>query len=188
LKFIVMGGLMAAAILFIEGGVVHSNLRLQFSLGDLKAVKDHQAVSEMLRSTGNDNGVQFHGQGIFIASRTRADGKIGPVYEQDDPTPLINQAALCCVIGVLLAFLVNAVTSRSVATSAVSVALFCGFVALVTGVHAHLPQTVWYGFPIRYSVFQIVDHVVQWTIAGFFLGYLRGRRSGGVIPQDGKED
>jgi hypothetical protein len=47
---------------------------------------------------------------------------------------------------------------------------FLASLGLFAGVAAHLPQWAWWGFPLGYSVLEVADLIVGWTLAGLVVG------------------
>jgi hypothetical protein len=165
-RFLGAGTVVGALFLFVWGGVVHS-----FTPPDVQGLHEFQnktAVIEAVKAHTRGNGIYMMGEGVWAAVSLLPDGSdktanLGPYLLREVCTDLASAFFLC-----LLVLCLNCPSHLSRA-GALAVA------ALAAGMENQISDWNWYGFSMRFSLFELADIVGAWFVAGLILSVLRNK-------------
>jgi len=190
-KRILLGGIVGGLILFIWGFLSHAVLKL----GDagLQSVPSDQsdALIAASKAAFKESGFYFFPHFDHAAwAKLPADQKkaawdaygekvkSGPsgkvIYmagnsQIQTPGQLGREFATDVVVALILAFVLSQLNDRTRYSCRVCCCATLGFLSSVA---VNVPQWNWYEFPTKFTVAQVADHTIGFTLIGLFLAWL----------------
>jgi hypothetical protein len=165
-RFLLVGTLVTAITLFAWQSI--SNTIIPWHTATMREFANNDAVVQAVRANAPENGVYFSPQGIL------ASVKLTP--NLIDRTTLIGQMlGTQIVIDLAVAFLLALVALRLRPTTTVGTAVALGTAGLAGSVLIELSNWNWYGFSLSWTTVNVVDHTIQWFLAGLVLAALMRR-------------
>jgi hypothetical protein len=174
--------LLAAIICMVWGTL--SWMVLGWHNQEVQGFKDEATVARVLRENALRPGVYMLPHSMMDAGHTRAareatelQQKTGPflygvirpgVGGRDFGTSIALGFGRSLLAGLLIAILLG-MTARLDFLQRV---LFCTLCGLFVGVVADVPMHVWFESPLRYTLINVADHVVEWFLAGLAIAGL----------------
>jgi hypothetical protein len=164
-RFLLIGTLAAALAVFVWQTI--SNTVIPWHEATLREFTDPNLVRE-IRAAAPANGVYFAKEGVLAA--------VSFTPEMADRTQMMGpmlgrQVAIDIVVVLLVAIAVlhlPAASPRSIAWLLATL----GFAATAL---TEFSNWNWYGFPSEYASVNVIDHTIQFFLAGWILGALRRR-------------
>jgi hypothetical protein len=165
-RFLLVGTLVTAIALFAWQSI--SNTIIPWHMATMREFANNDAVVQAVRANAPENGVYFSPQGIL------ASVKLTP--NVIDRTALIGQMlGTQFVIDLAVAFLLALVALRLRPTTTVGTATALGTAGLAGSMLIELSNWNWYGFSLSWTTVNVVDHTIQWFLAGLVLAALMRR-------------
>jgi hypothetical protein len=169
-KYLLYGTLAAGLTLFVLQTI--SNVALPFHEMTIKPFTNNAAVVDAVRAGTSGNGVYFAPQGLIaavsftpdMADKTKAMGG-----------NLVKQAVIDLVVALLLCVLV----ARIGVGRKRDAALTLGLGGLAAGILKELSDWNWYGFSGSYATVNLIDHTIQFALAGVVIAWLYKREMRG---------
>ena len=165
-KYLLWGTLAATVLMFSWQTL--SNTTLGWHEATMERFEDPEMIVAAVAAAAPENGMYFHERGIMAAVSMvpgvsdKSHALIGPM--------LARQVALDLIAAFLLALVV-----ARLAFTPVRAALLLGGVALAAGVILELSNWNWYGFPLAYSLVNVLDSAINVAIAAAILGWYAQR-------------
>jgi len=171
-KFMLIGAVVAGLVLFVWGAIWN------MSLDDLvmKQFANDQAVATAVHQAAPANGLYYSTRGVVAAVRMRPD--MSDLSNAPMAPFLIREGVTDVALGVLLAMLVLAFGSVTVARDGVLLAL----AGLAAGVGISFSDSIWFGFPWSFALLETGEQVFGWLLCGLALGLLRRKLLPAPMP------
>jgi hypothetical protein len=179
---ILLGTVLGAIVFFVWGALAWTVLQLH----TLHTIEDEQRVVQVLSEAITEPGVywfpnlprdhmtaspeQQEANWDAVNERHRA-GPIGLLnfhpdgMEQMPPATFIKGLSLNLVMAMLASLLLAAASVRPY----LGRVAFVAAIGLIVGVSAHMIKWNYLHFPLDYSVMQVVDNVIGWSLAGLVI-------------------
>lgn len=178
-RFLLIGTVVCAMVLFAWQSL--SNAALPWHEKTLSAFTDPAAVVRVVQANASRNGVYVAPEGL-VAAVSFVPGVADKSKEMTGM--LARQMAIDLATALLLCLLVLRLPPGPAKRTGTTL----GLAGLATALVIELSDWNWYGFAGTYEIVNVIDHTIQWMIAGLLLGWLynRGRRmasaGGGELP------
>jgi hypothetical protein len=165
-RFLLIGTVVTAIALFAWQTI--SNAVLPWHMATMREFANNDAMVEAIRANAPENGVYVSNQGILAA--------VALTPNLIDKTTLIGQMlGKQFVINLVVAFLLALVALRLRPTTVMGTATALAIAGLAGSALIELSNWNWYGFSASWSIVNLVDHTIQWFIAGLVLAALMRR-------------
>jgi hypothetical protein len=164
-RYIVVGTVGAAVVLFVWSSVTHMGLRPESSV---KTFADEGAVNDVIRANGSGNGLYINKAGVVTV--VHMDPNVPNTFQNMGPM-LAGEFVSDLVVGLLLALgfgLIGIMSARNGASAGI-------VFGLAAAAHTYASESVWYGFPWLFSILNSIEIVVGWMLAGAVLGVLAAK-------------
>lgn len=176
-RYLLTGTLTAAVALF--AWQLLSNTVFGWHEATLRTFEDPAMAVALMHTVAPESGMYFHEQGV-LASVSIIPGVT------DRSTFMSMMLARQVALDLVAAFLLALVIAR-LRLPVLRGALLLGAVALAAGVVLELSNWNWYGFPIAYSLVNVLDTAINVALASAVLGWfarrLRPADAGVTTPQ-----
>ena len=186
MKRTIFAALLAAIICMVWGGI--SWMVLGWHNQEVRSFKDEAAVRQSLIDNAPQTGVYMlpnpmsgsdHSKTAWEAAEAKR--KAGPFFfgvirpsrgGQDMSTSFGMGLGRSFIAALLVAGLLS-MTARLDFLQRV---LFCTLCGLFAGFVADVPMHIWFESPLRYTLINVADHVVEWFLAGLAIaGMVTGK-------------
>jgi hypothetical protein len=165
-RFLLIGTVVTAITLFAWQSI--SNTVIPWHQATMREFANNDAVVQTVRANAPERGVYFSPQGILasvaltpnLADRTALIGKM-----------LGTQFVIDLVVALLLAL----VALRLRPTTMLGTATALGTAGLAASMLIEASNWNWYGFSLPWTAVNVVDHAIQWFLAGLVLAALMRR-------------
>ena len=190
-RYLLVGTIATALALFAWQTV--SNVALPWHAATMHPFADSTAAVAAIQEQAPENRVYVADKGVFLATSFRPDGA-------NRTTQLAGMMGSMLLLDVGVALVLAFAVLRLPVGRAVDAGITLALAALGVAMIKHFSEAIWYGFPIDYSVVNVVDLTVNGLIAGLVLGAMRNRyapaaaavnaeapgvRAGGGLPAAG---
>ena len=165
-KFLLTGTVVCAMVLFAWQSL--SNAAIPWHEKTLSSFTDHAAVVRAIQANASRNGVYFAPEGLVAA----VSFVPGVADKSKDMTGMLARQM---AIDLTTAFLLCLLVLRLPPGPATRTAATLGVAGLTTALLIGLSDWNWYGFAGPYEIVNVIDHTIQWMIAGLLLGWLHNR-------------
>ena len=174
-RFLLVGTVVTAIALFAWQSI--SNTVIPWHMATMREFANNDAVVQAVRANAPENGVYHSPQGVLAA--------VALTPTLIDKTALIPQMlGKQFVINLVVAFLLALVTLRLRPATPVRIAIALGTAGLAGSVLIEVSNWNWYGFSLPWSTVNVIDHTIQWFLAGLVLAALM-RRLAPAVGTDG---
>jgi hypothetical protein len=165
-RFLLVGTVVTAIALFAWQSI--SNTVIPWHMATMREFANNDAVVQAVRANAPENGVYHSAQGILAA--------VALTPNLIDKTTLIPQMlGKQFMINLAVAFLLALVVLRLRPTTTLGTATALGTAGLAGSVLIEVSNANWYGFPLPWSTVNVIDHTIQWFLAGLVLAALMRR-------------
>jgi len=164
-RYIVVGTVVAAVVLFVWSSVMHMGLWPESSV---KTFADEGAVNDVIRANGSGNGLYINKAGVVTV--VHMDPNVPDTFQNMGPM-LAGEFISDLVVGLLLALGFGLVGIMSARNGGAAGIVF----GLAAAAHTYASESVWYGFPWLFSILNSIEIVVGWMLAGAVLGVLAAK-------------
>jgi hypothetical protein len=161
-RYVVVGTVVAAVVLFVWSSVMHVGLWPESSV---KTFKDEGAVNDVIRANGSGNGLYINKAGVVAV--VHIDPNVPNTFQNMGPM-LTGEFISDLVVGLLLAIGFGLVGIGSARNGAAAGVVF----GLAAATHTYASETIWYGYPWLFTILNSIEIVVGWMLAGAVLGVL----------------
>lgn len=164
-KYLVVGTVVAAVVLFVWSSVMHMGLWPESSM---KTFADEGAVNDVIRAKGSGNGMYINRAGVVTI--VHMDPNVPDTFQNMGPM-LSGEFISDLVVGFLLAVGFGLVGIASARNGAAAGIVF----GLAAAAHTYASESVWYGFPWLITILNSIEIVVGWMLTGAVLGVLAAK-------------
>jgi hypothetical protein len=174
-RYLIVGCVATALALFAWQTI--SNVALPWHDATLRQFADSTAATAAIQAQAGENGVYVADKGVFLATSFRPDG----ANRSTQMLPMMASMLLLDLgVALVLAFAVLRLPVGRSVDAGITLALAALGIAMIK----HFSEAIWYGFPIAYSIVNVVDLTVNGLIAGLVLGALRNRYAPAAVAVD----
>ena len=160
-RYLFWGTLTAAIALF--AWQMLSNTLLGWHEATLSTFAEPDIVVAAMNASAPESGMYYHERGIVAA--------VSMVPGVTDKSALMSGMLVRQIaLNLVACFLLALVVARR-RPGPLQAALLCGGVALAAGVVLELSNWNWYGFPLAYSLVNVLDAAINVALAGAILGW-----------------
>jgi hypothetical protein len=165
-RFLLVGTLVTAISVFAWQAI--SNTLIPWHMATMREFANNDAVVQAVRANAPQNGVYASRQGILAA--------VSLTPSLIDKTTLIGQMlGTQFAIDVVVSFLLALVALRLRPSTTLGTATALAIAGLAGSLLIELSNWNWYGFALPWSTVNIIDHTIQWFLAGLLLAALLRR-------------
>lgn len=181
IKKVLLGALVGGVVLFVWGFLSHAVLGLHDP--HISQIPNEEAVLDVMQSNLKEPGLYFYPWLDHDAATEESmkewteKYKAGPsgilVYMPSGGDPMSPKqlgGQFACELGAALIAAFLLALSGGPATFAKRV-LFVGLLGVFASIVIDFPYWNWYAFPTGYTVAQVIDHAIGWSLAGLVLAY-----------------
>jgi hypothetical protein len=165
-RFLVLGTVVTAIALFAWQSI--SNVVLPWHAATMGEFANNDVVVQAIRANARENGVYFSPQGILAA--------VALTPNLIDKTTLIGEMlGKQFVINLAVSLLLALVVLRLRPSTTMGTATALAMAGLAGSALIELSNWNWYGFALSWSTVNLMDHTIQWFLAGLVLATLMRR-------------
>jgi len=164
-RYIAVGTVVAAVVLFVWSSVMHVGLWPESSV---KTFKDEGAVNDVIRANGSGNGLYINKAGVVTV--VHMDPNVPDTFQNMGPM-LTGEFISDLGVGFLLAIAFALVGITSARNGAAAGVVF----GLAAAIHTYASESVWYGYPWLFTILNSIEIVVGWMLAGAVPGMLAAK-------------
>ena len=170
-RYLIRGTISAAIAIF--AWQMTSNTVLGWHEATLSTFEEPEVVVAAMNAAAPESGMYFHERGIVAA--------VSMVPGVTDKSALMGGMLVRQIALDLIACFVLALVVARRRPGPLQAAILCGGVALAAGVVLELSNWNWYGFPLAYSLVNVIDTTINVAIAAAILGWFAQR----IRPAEG---
>ena len=165
-RFLLVGTIVVALTLFAWQSL--SNTVIPWHMATMREFSNNDALVHAVRASAPQNGVYYSHQGIIAAVAFTPD--------LADKRNLIGQMlGKQFIINLVTALLLAVVALRLRPTSVLGAGTALATAGLAGSILIEASNWNWYGFALPWSAVHVVDHTIQWFLAGVVLAALMRR-------------
>jgi hypothetical protein len=165
-RFLLVGTLVTAITLFAWQSI--SNTVIPWHEATMREFANNDAVVQAVRANAPESGVYFSPQGILAS--------VALTPNLADRTALIGQMlGTQFVINLVVALLLALVALRLRSATMLGTATALGTAGLAGSLLIEASNWNWYGFSLPWTAVNVIDHTIQWFLAGLVLAALMRR-------------
>jgi len=165
-RFLLVGTVVTALTLFAWQAL--SNTVIPWHMATMREFSNNDALVQAVRASAPENGVYYSHQGIIAAVAFTPDFA--------DKRNLIGQMlGKQLVINLVTAFLIALVALRLRPTSVLGAGTALATAGLAGAFLIGVSNWNWYGFALPWTTVNVIDHTIQWFLAGAVLAALMRR-------------
>ena len=171
-RFLLVGTLVTAITLFAWQSI--SNTVIPWHEATMREFANNDAVVQAVRANAPEGGVYFSPQGILAS--------VALTPNLADRTALIGQMlGTQFVINLVVALLLALVALRLRSATMLGTATVLGTTGLAGSMLIEASNWNWYGFSLPWTAVNVIDHTIQWFLAGLVLAALMRRLAPGAV-------
>lgn len=165
-KHLLLAGLAGGLTLF--GWETISNTALPWHMATMRQFSDSNAVVQAIKANAPTNGVYVDLRGVIAAVSFTPD-------MADRSTLIGGMIGRQLVLDLAVAFILVLAFQRLPRATTRQYAWGCGVAALVVGASILVSNWNWYGFSVSWTVVNLIDRVIAYTLVGLVIGGLCNR-------------